>query len=528
MTTIAMMVTTAAAIATVRVSVRELRLCMFTLPSLGPKACLTEYGAWWDLHRGFGHHGGVSVPFLRRVVLVGVLTTLAALVAIDARATYGARISVDEPQYLLTAISLGEDLDLDISDELAEDRYLPFHERSSINEQTTELDTAGQRLSPHDPLLPALLAGPVRLGGWVGARIAMALLAGLTAALTLWTAVRRFAVPVGPATVVVSALFLSPPLIAFGNQIYPAMASALFVMLGVAVATGNVRKWWWLGALAVVALPWLSVKYAPHAAVLAVGLLWPVRNDRALVGRILGFLAVMGVGYLWFHRAVYGGWTVYAAGDHFVTSGEWEVVGSRFNPWGRTRRLVGLIVDRGFGLAAWAPVYLAMPLSFTWYVTRRRPHWPLLVGLVGVGWAVATWVALTMHGWWWPGRQVVPVLPLVAIALAASVARSARLQAAVVGASALAVTGWIWLVVEASTDRRTLIVDFRDTSWPWYRLWRTVLPDHQSYRLESVWLTLMWTFLLVGGSVAVWWETRSAAASDSEAADDPEPVEVSV
>ena len=40
--------------------------------------------------------------------------------AINARATYGAKISVDEPQYLLTALSIAEDFDLDISDELDE------------------------------------------------------------------------------------------------------------------------------------------------------------------------------------------------------------------------------------------------------------------------------------------------------------------------------------------------------------------------------------------------------------------------
>lgn len=447
-------------------------------------------------------------PLGRRLALVGLLVTVAALVAVDARATYGARISVDEPQYLLTAISLAEDFDLDIDDELAEKRFLPFHEPASIDPQTTELNDTGQQLSPHDPLLPALLAVPMHLGGWVGARIAMALIAGLTAALTLWTAVRRFAVPVNTATLVVSAYFLSPPLIAYANQIYPAMASALFVMVGVAVATGHVRRWWWLGAVAVVALPWLSVKYAPHAAVLSIALLWPVRRDRAVVTRIVATLAIMGVGYLWFHRAVYGGWTAYAAGDHFVSSGEWEVVGAEFDPWGRTRRLVGLIIDRGFGLAAWAPAFLAMPLSLTWYTTRRRPHWPLLIGLVAVGWAVATWVALTMHGWWWPGRQVVPVVPLIVIAIAASVADSRLLRAAVVGASALAFAGWIWLAVEASTGRRTLIVDFRDTGWPWYRLWRTLLPDHQSYRLDSVWLTVAWTVLLVGGSIGVWWTAR--------------------
>ena len=63
-----------------------------------------------------------------KMLLIAIGTFLIAISAINARATYGAKISVDEPQYLLTALSIAEDQDLDISDELEEQRYLPFHE----------------------------------------------------------------------------------------------------------------------------------------------------------------------------------------------------------------------------------------------------------------------------------------------------------------------------------------------------------------------------------------------------------------
>ncbi|MEM7094167.1 MAG: hypothetical protein AAF567_14275 [Actinomycetota bacterium] len=449
-----------------------------------------------------------------RLAVVGLLVFLVALAAVDARATYGARISVDEPQYLITAISLGEDFDLDVSDELEEKRFLPFHERRSLNQQTIDLTEDGQRLSPHDPLLPAILAIPMRLGGWVAARITMAAIASLTSMLTLYAAVRRFDIPAPRATWIVAALFASPPLISFGNQIYPAMPSATCVVVALLVATGNVRKWWWLGCIAVVALPWLSVKYAPHAAVLALGMLWPVRRDRRVVATIVGVLGAAGVIYLLFHQRVYGGWTVYASGDHFVEGGgEWEVVGSRFNPWGRTRRLVGLIVDQNFGLAAWAPVYLGLPAALTWYATRRRAHWPLLIGLFLVGYFMATWIALTMHGWWWPGRQLMPVMPVAVLVIAAAVAHSRRWTAAVLGASALAIIGWLWLVVEASTDRLTLIVDFWDTQWPFYRAWRNIFPDHHGFSLDEPILTSFWGAVLIGTCALVVMRRGSPDAS---------------
>ena len=52
------------------------------------------------------------------MLFVGFLVFGISAIAIPSRSTYGAQVSVDEPQYLLTALSIGEDLDLDISDEI--------------------------------------------------------------------------------------------------------------------------------------------------------------------------------------------------------------------------------------------------------------------------------------------------------------------------------------------------------------------------------------------------------------------------
>jgi len=438
----------------------------------------------------------------KRMLLVGGLVAVVSLAAIDVRATYGARISVDEPQYLLTALSLAEDGDLDISDELSEERYRDFHE-TELLQQTIQFDESGRRVSPHDPLLPVLLAGPMKLGGWPAARGVMAAFAGLAASLTLFLAEQRYGVSKAVSATVVVGFFASPPLVAFGNQVYPAMPATVCILAGVIAVTGDVQKYWWVTALAVVALPWLAVKYVPLAAVLAVALLWQTRSTRRVVSQVVISLVAMGAAYLWLHQLIYGGWTVYAAGDHFV-DGEWQVVGSNINVLGRTRRLVGLFVDRGFGLAAWAPGFLVGPAALVWMARKRLDGWVLLVSLVVVSWAVATWVALTMHGWWWPGRQVVPVLPIMVVAIAAAVDGSRRKLMAIAAASAIAFFGWLWLVVEASTRRRTLVVDFRDTSNPVYRAWKHVLPDHQSFQLESPALTMVWTALLIGSCIAVW------------------------
>nr|BFE83107.1 hypothetical protein GCM10020093_057080 [Planobispora longispora] len=126
--------------------------------------------------------------------LVAVVATAAALLGIGVRARFGGHVAVDEPQYLLTALSIFEDFDLDITDELDERRWAPWAGTAALPVQT-EVLADGTQISPHDPLLPIVLAVPMGLGGWVAAKAAMALMAGALAALTLWTAVRRFAVP---------------------------------------------------------------------------------------------------------------------------------------------------------------------------------------------------------------------------------------------------------------------------------------------------------------------------------------------
>ena len=455
----------------------------------------------------------------RAIVAVALATFVVAVLAIDARATYGARTTADEPQYLLTALSLAEDVDLDISDELEERAFLPFHE-IDLNTQTIDLNADGQRLSPHDPALPVLLAVPMGLGGWEAAKVTLALVAALTAAGTTFVAIRRFAVDPRIAGLVIGGLFVTPPLTAYGTQVYPEMPAAGLAVaaFGSLLAPNPQTRHLVVAFVAIVALPWLSVKYVPVAAALGLGLL--VRMPSARRPVLIAAAAAAGVVYLVVHQRVYGGWTVYSAGDHFV-DGEFQVVGDDPNYVGRSRRLIGLLVDRGFGIVAWAPAWIALVPAMATLAVRRQRGWGLLIGTVATGWAVATWVALTMHGWWWPGRQLVVVLPLAAIAIAAFVDEVRGALAWFVGATALAVGSWLWLVVEASTDRRTLIVDFEDTASPWYRVWRTVLPDHRDLDTRSALLTVAWAALFVGSAV---WAVRRARPTTAEgrSADEPE------
>jgi hypothetical protein len=426
-------------------------------------------------------------------IAVGLVVTAWSSVAIPARATVGARTTADEPQYLLTALSLASDRDLHIDDELADRAYLPFHE-VPLPVQTQALDN-GREVSPHDPLLPAVLAVPMGVAGWAAAKAALAVLGGALAGLLVWTAHRRFAVPVGVAALTVLAFGLAAPLAAYATQVYPELPAALAVTVAIAAVTGRRRPVdLAVFAAAVVALPWLGVKYAPVAAalvVVAAGYLLAERRRRAVAGLLAG-LAVAGLAYLVAHRVLYGGWTVYAAGDHF-TRGELTVMGDDPDRIGRSRRLAGLLLDRGFGLAAWMPGYLLAVPALAVLVRQRRPGWPVLVLPLAAGWATATWVALTMHGWWWPGRQVVVVVPCVVLAVAWWAGRVRAVRPWVAVAGVIGALNWAWLVVEVLDRRRTLIVDFESTANPVYRALHAVLPDYRSpgvgdWVLQALWL----------------------------------------
>lgn len=428
------------------------------------------------------------------LALIGLAVVVAAVSAlgIGARATHGAQTTADEPQYLLTALSLWEDGSLDISDELAEERYREFHE-VDLPPQTHPLED-GRRISPHDPLLPLLLAVPMGLGGWVAAKATLAVLGGALAAVTAWTMVTRFDVSRRVAYLTAGMFALAPPLAVYSTQVYPEIPAALALLAGFAALIGPFEtRGRIVFVLSVIALPWLAVKFVPVAAVLAVAGL-----AKAGKGRRLPMLAVLlgaGAVYMLGHLAIYGGLTAYASGDHFV-GGEFTALGAEVNLWGRSTRLIGLLVDRGFGIGAWQPAYLILPLVAAWATSRRTSQFQVAVWLLGAGWLVATFMALTMHGWWFPGRQLIVVLPVAVIVVAAWIDQARHRQVVSVGlAGALGVIAFVFLLVEGLGRRLTWVVDFGATSNPTYRALATALPDYMTPTSATWLLHGFWVFL---------------------------------
>ena len=434
---------------------------------------------------------------------VAAAGALAAAAGVPVRASEHARTTGDEPHYLVTALSLAEDGDLDVRDELAERRYLPFHESPLAPQARAAPD--GDLVEPHDPLLPALLAGPMAIGGWMGAKLALALVAGALAATLLWTAVARVRVSLGRAFPVVLVFAASAPLAVYGQQVYPELPAALAVTVAVSALLGSLRPGGLtVLAIALVALPWLSTKYAFLSATLAAlalaRLLGERRRREALA---LGGWLVLGAGtFLAAHQALYGGWTPYAAGEHF-TEGELSVVGQDADYGGRSLRLLGLLVDREFGLAAWQPAWLLAVPALAALARARPPGWATVAMPLAAGWVVATWLAATMHGWWWPGRHVVAVLPLAALAVVWWAGTDLRRTAATAALGALGALTYAWTTAEGWLGELDWVVDFARTENPVYALWREALPDYteldgRTWVLHGAWIALVVALAALG------------------------------
>jgi hypothetical protein len=267
-------------------------------------------------------------------------------------------------------------------------------------------------------------------------------------------------------------------------------------------------------AVAIVALPWLSVKYAPVAAALylvaAIGL-WRAHRRRA-AAVLTGVLAAGGIVYLAAHKAIYGGITAYASGDQFQGSGEFGVVGFHPNYPGRSIRLLGLLVDRDFGIAAWQPAWFLVIPAFVALLAARPRHWPALAVPLLSGWATATWVALTMQGYWWPGRQLVVVLPLAVLVILVWLARARR--AVVVIAAALAVAGlgyYAALVVTGYVSDTTWVLAPDDLALHWPAA--LLLPDDRDLTAADIVRYAAWVVVAVVAVVTALLAPRTAGRS---------------
>ena len=435
-------------------------------------------------------------------IAIFAILILVYVASIDIRATRGASITGDEPFYLITTQSLIEDRNLDLRRQYELHSYESFFDHpDGLWTQSSARDN-GKLLSPHNPGLSVFIIPGFKFGGLIGVQIQMMAVASLTFSLAYILLVRitgRLWISwLATITVAVtSTAFI------YSTEIYPEFPAALFLIISLLIIP-RINKsgiWQAIGLLLCLsAIVWLGVKYAPLAGLVAMWGFWrmtPSAREVFLVSTILSASL-----FVWFHLDTFGGLTPYSVNLVYAGDGTISILGDHFDFTKRLYRPFGLFVDQRFGIARWAPILLlvipAAPLLWKIDALSRLVLTLLLVQIL-----IATFVVVTMMGWWFPGRTLVTVLPLMALPLTILFTQSptwVRILLGVLSAysfvvtALLAVSGHAREVVIAVNpfEMSSNLFQFISPIVPDYRMW-----DGHTWTLTFIWLSVIGILTLV-------------------------------
>lgn len=372
----------------------------------------------------------------------------------------------------MTVESITSDADVDLRDEYRSQVYEQWTSERLVPEAGL---TNGRLHEPPGVGLPLLIAPAYAVAGTTGAQLMIsALLAlGFVAA----AALGRRLVPDPWATGAAFAAGLSAPVLAWSTAVTPDPVAAAAVA-GAALFTLRVRDAPHLGRAAVAAvliglLPWLSVKFLPLGVVCAVALArWLRRRRRGFVGIVaLEIVLVPTVALLTVNERLYGGLTPYAA-----VPGEPTGVSTGLDYLERFPRIVTVLMDPQIGMLVWAPfgilAFLALELLARSWREQLAVALPsvidvevtagFLAALSGTTLLVATFGVPVIEGPFFPGRDLLPAVPVAAALSAWALRHTPRIGGAL---AAVTVASGLWLVIAGQFADATLAPP--DGPLPW-------------------------------------------------------------
>lgn len=421
--------------------------------------------------------------------------------SIDLRASRGASITGDEPFYLLTTQSILQDGDLDLTQQYESQSYRSFFDHpQGLWRQSVARDD-GMLLSPHSPGLSVILLPGFAAAGLLGAQVQLLMMSALTFTLAYLLAVRITGQQLY-SWVAVIVVGLGASSLVYSTEVYPEMPAALVLvasLLLVTTAADRLKSWRILLLAAALSLVvWLGVKYAPLAGLVAVGAL--CRMDRRQQTLFLTVGVLSAAFFLWFHLETFGALTPYSVGVVYAGDSSMSVLGQHFAITDRVYRLAGLFLDQRFGVGRWSPVLLlaAPSLAYLWY---RGTTARLTLTLIVTQLFIATFLAITMMGWWFPGRTLMTVVPLLAVPLAillGKMNRWGRLVFLSLAVYSLGVT--IALIRAVREGEVTTAVDPFNLSASIFHGLAPAFPNYTYWSVETWLLTAIW---VGSGSVAL-------------------------
>jgi len=438
---------------------------------------------------------------MRPVRLFVVLTALFASLA----AYFVPRMdaSGDEPHYLVMAQSLWREHDLDLRDNYAREDWREF--RGGPTEPHYAAPRQDGRPFPgHSPGLPFILAPVYALGGRLACAILLgAMVAGVGAIAFHLAALEGLS---STAALVAGLLAAGPPLAAFGLHIYTEAASTLALFAAYALLRfGGGGASPALAAALACALPFLH----PRMAAGSVGIAFAAfcYRDRASF-RIFAGVTALGI-------LVYGGFWMTIFGVPTALGAYGGVPeDAAFNP---LQALVGLLIDRAYGILPYAPVFLAVflveaPGAATDDESRGRR--------VELAMVLAVLLPALLWRMWWggqspPARLIAPMTPFLALWVARRFDAATRPMVRRAIAIAMA-SSWALFLFAALQPGRLLFINKRirptrmwDALWPG-GLIDGLLPDLARPEPSDWPIAAAWMAVLLAATL---WARRAAARS---------------
>lgn len=446
--------------------------------------------------------------------LAGALALFALLLAaysfsVGLRASRGASITADEPFYLLTTQSLLQDGDLDLTQQYERHSYRSFFDHPDGLWKQSIPNDDGKLLSPHEPGLSILLVPGFAIAGLVGAQVQMMLLAAGTFAFVfvlIAGETQRLLI----SWLATAAVALTATAFVYATEIYPEVPAAMLLVLALLVVrrrTPSTLHAVLLAALLTM-LAWFGMKYVPLGCLVALYFLW--RSDWQGRAWFVGLSAVSAAVYVWLHFAIYGSLTAYNINTVYEGAPTIDVLQHHVSFSDRAYRIYGLFIDQRFGIGRWAPVLLVM-LPALPLLLKRGGFGLLAVSLVATQVLIATFVAITMMGWWFPGRTLMAVFPLFAFVLAELLIRVPRGGRVLLGAlAAYSLLVVVALVHAARGSEVTLAVDPWTMSSGAFHASASLFPNYMSWTAGTVVRSICWVSGGLGLAALLAWREFEA------------------
>lgn len=292
----------------------------------------------------------------------------------------------DEPHYLVLAESLVRDADLRVENNY-ESIWRHLYYPGAIDRHTTP--TPHGDIASHYPLLsllltPALAGAAIGLpvDPYTGGKLIAVLLAALTGALVFARVLRvtRRGWPRFCAGSFVVVLFLSLPLLAYSNQLFPELPAGLLLFFIVSSLYDRSLRPTRAGrpapggglfrmTIPIVLLPWANLKFALPALFCGLYLLWLARGAPRRFFFTGFFLGAGALAISLFNLSTYGHWQGPYAGQAIVTRDF-------------ALRYATYLFDADRGLFALQPLYFWAAPGLALFWRRSRPFVLLLLAVL--------------------------------------------------------------------------------------------------------------------------------------------------